>query len=247
MLTLLRKIRKSLIESLPARENTVKQAGGSVQKYLLYAIGEIALVVIGILIALQINNWNEKNKALKNEKELLIEVYDALETDSTSIVSGKTLLDNMFNLHQQLYQIHIGELPSDSLKNLNTLRRVSLISPVVDVNYPNLASEVINKEVKLKVLNYYQNVDRWRKYINEFNNFIRNKMRPFLGEYQLQNYGVQFSDDTNSIDSERLLQILDVPEVQQMFFEATQRSRGPFNQTMKSHRELTEIIAEAIK
>mgnify|MGYP001591841413 CR=1 FL=1 len=31
-------------------------------KYLLYAIGEIILVVIGILIALQINNWNEKRK-----------------------------------------------------------------------------------------------------------------------------------------------------------------------------------------
>jgi hypothetical protein len=31
-------------------------------KYLLYAIGEIVLVVIGILIALSINNWNEKRK-----------------------------------------------------------------------------------------------------------------------------------------------------------------------------------------
>ncbi|MBT8306228.1 MAG: hypothetical protein KJN85_04770, partial [Maribacter sp.] len=31
-------------------------------KYLLYAIGEIVLVVIGILIALQINNWNEEKK-----------------------------------------------------------------------------------------------------------------------------------------------------------------------------------------
>ena len=31
-------------------------------KYLLYAIGEIVLVVIGILIALQINNWNEDKK-----------------------------------------------------------------------------------------------------------------------------------------------------------------------------------------
>ena len=31
-------------------------------KYLKYAIGEIVLVVIGILIALQINNWNEERK-----------------------------------------------------------------------------------------------------------------------------------------------------------------------------------------
>ena len=41
-------------------------------KYLLYAIGEIALVVIGILIALSINNWNENNKLEKKEATLLI-------------------------------------------------------------------------------------------------------------------------------------------------------------------------------
>ena len=33
---------------------------GKSKKYLKYAIGEIALVVIGILIALSVNNWNEK-------------------------------------------------------------------------------------------------------------------------------------------------------------------------------------------
>jgi len=38
-------------------------------KYLKYAIGEIILVVIGILIALQINNWNETSK---NEREQIV-------------------------------------------------------------------------------------------------------------------------------------------------------------------------------
>ena len=35
---------------------------GKLSKYLVYAFGEIILVVIGILIALSINNWNERNK-----------------------------------------------------------------------------------------------------------------------------------------------------------------------------------------
>ena len=52
-----------------------------VSKYLLYAIGEIILVVIGILIALQINNWNEYQKQLKTEKEILKEVKVGLESD----------------------------------------------------------------------------------------------------------------------------------------------------------------------
>jgi hypothetical protein len=51
MISFFRKIRQSLIQA-----NTVT-------RYLAYAIGEIVLVVIGILIALQVNNWNEQRKA----------------------------------------------------------------------------------------------------------------------------------------------------------------------------------------
>src|SRR5210317_1876116 len=40
-------------------------------KYLLYAVGEILLVVIGILIALQVNNWNEARKRDKDRLELI--------------------------------------------------------------------------------------------------------------------------------------------------------------------------------
>lgn len=66
MLTFIRRIRKSLIES------------GSVRKYLLYAIGEILLVVIGIVIALEINNWNERKKARGFELVMLTEIKDPL-------------------------------------------------------------------------------------------------------------------------------------------------------------------------
>lgn len=50
MIKFFRKIRKNMI-----KENRTS-------KYLVYAIGEIVLVVIGILIALQVNNWNEERK-----------------------------------------------------------------------------------------------------------------------------------------------------------------------------------------
>lgn len=62
MLPLLRKLRKSLMESYSAG------------KYLLYAIGEILLVVFGILIALEVNNWNEERKGRAEEIEVLISV-----------------------------------------------------------------------------------------------------------------------------------------------------------------------------
>ena len=46
---------------------------------------EIALVVIGILIALQINNWNEERKNIKVEKQLIDNLITSLKKDSTEI------------------------------------------------------------------------------------------------------------------------------------------------------------------
>lgn len=69
MITLFRKIRQSLLDQ------------GKVTRYLVYAIGEILLVLMGILIALEINNNNERNKARVFEEKMLIEVKNALEQD----------------------------------------------------------------------------------------------------------------------------------------------------------------------
>jgi hypothetical protein len=54
-------------------------------KYLLYAIGEIILVVIGILIALQINNWNEDRLTSEFELQMLTSLKEGLTTDLADI------------------------------------------------------------------------------------------------------------------------------------------------------------------
>ena len=54
-------------------------------KYLKYAIGEIVLVVIGILIALQINNWNNQKVNAKLEKELLINLKNEFTINQTAL------------------------------------------------------------------------------------------------------------------------------------------------------------------
>lgn len=54
-------------------------------KYLLYAFGEIVLVVLGILIALQINNWNENRKQNNLEQEYLINLKGEYESNLAEV------------------------------------------------------------------------------------------------------------------------------------------------------------------
>lgn len=73
MIKLFRHIRQSLI-----KENRMG-------KYFKYAIGEILLVVIGILIALQINNWNEQQKENKLEQEYYCRLLEDVMLDDLQI------------------------------------------------------------------------------------------------------------------------------------------------------------------
>ena len=81
MIKFFRHIRKSLL-----MENKTS-------KYFKYAIGEIVLVVIGILIALQINNWNEQNKEQKIVesylKNLVVDLNEDIKMTENLVVSIK--------------------------------------------------------------------------------------------------------------------------------------------------------------
>jgi hypothetical protein len=73
MIKLFRNIRKKLLQE------------GKTANYFKYAIGEIVLVVIGILIALQINNWNQSQAERKVEKEYITSLLEDIATDTTNI------------------------------------------------------------------------------------------------------------------------------------------------------------------
>jgi len=88
MLTFFRRIRKRLLGE------------GALPKYLIYAIGEIALVVIGILIALQINNWNEARKENKTVKRHYRSLLSTLRQDSSAIHTTFEFHKNSLNAQE---------------------------------------------------------------------------------------------------------------------------------------------------
>ena len=73
MIKFFRKIRQNLLSE------------GKTGRYLKYAIGEIILVVVGILIALSINNWNEENKSKIKSREYCEKLISDLVTDTINI------------------------------------------------------------------------------------------------------------------------------------------------------------------
>ena len=85
-------------------------------KYMRYAIGEIALVVIGILIALQINNWNEERKELIKVKTVLKSIHIELAKDSMKINEDLAFAVNEIELLEALYaRVHQESATLDTI------------------------------------------------------------------------------------------------------------------------------------
>ncbi|SEQ07136.1 hypothetical protein SAMN05421824_1081 [Hyunsoonleella jejuensis] len=89
---------------------------GNTPKYIKYAIGEIVLVVIGILIALQVNNWNEdriENRRLSNyARSLIQDLKNDIEMLKVSLFQAKKGFYRIENLRNYMLST-----PSDSLSN----------------------------------------------------------------------------------------------------------------------------------
>ena len=141
-------------------------------KYLKYAIGEIILVVIGILIALSINNWNESRKELKAEKATInnlklefqkntIELDDNIETTQDIINAGQVLLANIGPNYEY-----------GTLKNVDSLismtPRMSIWDPSLytlsDIKNSGKLSNLSNEELKLELISwesFYSNLKDW--------------------------------------------------------------------------------------
>lgn len=155
MIKFFRNIRQSLLQE------------GKTSKYFKYAGGEIILVVIGILIALQINNWNEQRKDSVKENQIVKSLYNEFlenfnyteertqELFSFVEGSGKHLLVLCSNKHT--------DISSDSLLTLiyNTFLAAPAYSPKVSTFNRIINNEEFNlmqRDTLKTLLNQYQSI-----------------------------------------------------------------------------------------
>ena len=90
-------------------------------KYFKYAIGEIILVVIGILIALQINNWNEKQKLVAKTQDYYVQLLDDLKSD---IEFSKYILEES-NAYLKEYETYTDAYNKDVLNPIQFYEQIS--------------------------------------------------------------------------------------------------------------------------
>ena len=131
-------------------------------KYFKYAIGEIVLVVIGILLALQINNWNESQKMKKWEHRFLVDLKSELKTNLTQLEEINTNQQAVFkacvDLKDLLETASIEDKSTiDSIYNLTVYQRTFF--PTTGVYDSALSAGKIeninNDKLKYDIMNLY--------------------------------------------------------------------------------------------
>ena len=119
MIKIFRRIRYDLME-----KNKTGKPAYRTGRYLKYAIGEIILVVIGILIALQINNWNENQKLEKKTQDYYEQLLDDLKND---IVSTENTIKEFSN-HQKEYDNYTSSYDKEELTPIKVYHQISKLT-----------------------------------------------------------------------------------------------------------------------
>ena len=146
-----RKIREKLLTS------------GKVKNYLLYAVGEIILVVIGILIALQINNWNEEYKDSQLEQSYYCKLLEDVNQDH--VLLTQLMADNQERILWTNKGIHLLQQESVLRKDVVQAMQKSInkirfnfkpsLSAFDDLKSSGKLSIIKDLSLKKTLLNYY--------------------------------------------------------------------------------------------
>ena len=152
MINFFRKVRKQLADA------------NKPFKYMRYAFGEILLVVIGILIALSINNWNEERKRSSQEHKILLDLASDFKESKQRLVATMNMQKGVVQKSRALILSFEGKTPMvtyDSIKvylayGAFAWYRAELITGAYDALINTGNSELIqNRELLRKLADYY--------------------------------------------------------------------------------------------
>ncbi|EDP71548.1 hypothetical protein FBALC1_03652 [Flavobacteriales bacterium ALC-1] len=224
-------------------------------KYLIYAIGEIILVVIGILLALQINNWNEHRKTRLTESTELNKLLGDLKLDSIAFDSNIKVLSEINNLHQQLYNIGYKNSNEPLTESPRHIRRYVAFEAPSQKTSTLLVSQLNNETIRKELIDYNEDLNKGLIEMNEFISIVKDKIRPYLGQKEVYNLSSQFealdANDVNMLSKNDLIKISKNSDFQQLLFEANFKLKsiinGLKNKLLTQNNSLRNLIINELK
>ena len=189
MLKFFRKIRQDLI-----MESKTGRPAWPLGRYIKYAIGEIVLVVIGILIALQVNNYNNQQKTHDREIALLKDLEIDLEMADEKNKKQISWFRESQDIHYQIYRESLGHASFDSTMRYHDLVWTAIVRDFISENYHSRMHEISDERLKRILRDYLWREQLVMEAINEWNDTKMNKVRPFLEKNGLYNNEVVFND-----------------------------------------------------
>ena len=135
-------------------------------KYLKYAIGEIILVVIGILIALQINNWNENRKTNSIRDNYYQQILDDFDKENKYIQKAKERIDSSITSYET-YKEYVKNPNLKPLEIINAIVRVeftfeyfSFNSKTIEILESTGDIKLIPKDIRNKLIQIKRDKER---------------------------------------------------------------------------------------
>lgn len=160
-------------------------------KYIKYAIGEVFLVVIGILIALSINNWSENSKERKFEKKMLTEIHLALESDIDYFENNINRLNSLDSATEVMLRLIDEKAPFiDSLYNHGRRRSYFLATGIIYQYNPGPyealkatgVDKIKNDLLRKELINLYDfEYPRHKEFIVYYDQDYKAQMTKFFG------------------------------------------------------------------
>lgn len=171
MFKFFRKIRKNLLKE------------DSFQKYLLYAAGEILLVMIGILLALQVNNWNEQQKNKAAEQHLLKDILREFQANQQLLLQKQKNLDTAILINDTyLQKLATGTTTFEDMMTFRTGIRIGVSSS--NPSFGVINSLIASGDIKLinnDVLKYL--LTSWQDEMGDFSENEQFHLNYFAQQY----------------------------------------------------------------
>ena len=213
MIKFFRKIRQNL---LTKNKNS---------EYLKYAVGEIILVVIGILIALSINNWNEERNNFQKQELLTKNIIEDLKLDFIHINKSLSEVSGQMNLIDNLISKIFDNKTRLSIESIGLIRYSSDFRPISQRNHSESVSSLEDDFIRKLLQSYFLKEDQVTDIFIEYIDIVHNKIRPYLSDVGMHNLKSLYNQDSSTqksevpLSPEILLEQLNNMKFQQLLYE----------------------------